>query len=966
MKIRTLAVLTTALALPLTLQPVAVLAQDSVVAQSQGTVGVPAEIGAIFPEIAASDLPFDTDYRVGRLDNGMRYIIRSNATPPEQGSVYFWVDFGSVSESDDEEGYAHFIEHMAFNGSENIPEGEMISLLEREGLAFGADTNASTSFDTTLYRLDLPRNDMDLLDTALMIMRETASNLTFDNEAVDREKGVVLSEQRVRDTFQLRNVVDSLGFGFPGSRISQRMPIGQIEDLQAATGDKLRDLYNRYYRPDNTAIIVVGDFDADAVEAAVREKFGDWRATPSAPAAVFGPVDPAYAGETRIYTDPALPEQITVARNGNYITPPDTDASRFDQLLRQVGYGIVNRRLQSLSREEDPPFRGASFGTNDFFREGRSTTLTVLAADGEWQRGLAAAQSEYRRALAYGFTQSEVAEQVATIRNAVETNAAGAATRNNATFVGGAVTLLRDGRVPTTPASTLERFNALASAITPEAVLAAVQREAIPLEDPLIRYSGPAAPDGGAEALRTAWNAGMAAELAANTNVEAPPFAYTDFGTPGQVVSDTVREDLGIREVRFANGLMLNLKPTTLQDDRVLVQLNIDGGQLLATRDNPLAVAMFSSLPSGGLGQHTFDELQSVLAGRQVAFNVGTSDDTFRWNAGTTPRDLELQLQLMTAAIQDAAFRPTAEAQYRRNITSFFRQYRATPGGALGSELGGIVSDNDPRFTLQPEDAYLALSFAKLREDVMDRWQNGAMELALVGDIDADAAVALVARTLGTLPQRETTFRDYADNIDRTFTAERQARTIYHGGAPNQALVQMMWPTRDDSDPVESLRFSMLQRVMRLELTDIVREELGQAYSPGAGSDLSQVYPGYGTFDISAEVDVSQVEPTREAMLRAITLLRAGPLDEDVLVRARQPLLEGLGNLLDSNAGWMTLVDRAQTEPDRIERYQTAADVVRAITPEDLHALALRYLDPAERLEFVVLPTPDEDAATGG
>lgn len=954
---RTLAMTASAIALALALvsQPASVAAQQAEVADG---VPIPADVAASFPEIAASDLPFDTGYRVGTLDNGMRYIIRSNATPPGQGAVYFWVDFGSVSEGDDEEGYAHFIEHMAFNGSANVPEGEMIHLLEREGLAFGADTNASTDFDTTLYRLDLPRNDMALLDTALMIMRETASNLTFDDAAVNREKGVVLSEQRVRDTFQLRSVIDNFGFAYPGSRVARRLPIGQIEDLQAATGDALRDLYRRYYRPDNTAVIVVGDFDAAAVEEAVRARFADWQPAAAPAPTVFGPIDPAFAGATRVYVDPALSEQISVSRNGAYITPPDTDATRRERVLRQIGYGIVNRRLERLSRSDDPPFRAAGFGTSDFFEEGRTTSLTVAPVQGQWQRGLAAAQAEYRRALTHGFTQAEVAEQVANLRNAIESNAAGAATRPHGAFVTGAITLLRNDQVPTTPASALERFNAHAPQITPDAVIAALRAEAVPLDNPLIRFAGPAAPDGGEAALRAAWDAGMALEVAPPDDSAAAIFAYTDFGAPGVVASDTVREDLGIRQIVFANGVMLNLKPTELRDDQVLVQMNVDGGNLLSTRANPLATAMFGSLPTGGLGQHTFDELQTILAGRDVDYGLGVGEETFVWNASTTPRDLELQLQLMAASIADPAFRSTFETQYRQNIANFFRQTRATPAGALGSQLGGILSDNDPRFTLQSEEAYMALSFAKLRDDVLERWQNGAMEVAIVGDVDADAAIALVARTLGALPPRDAAFRDYADNRDRGFTAARQTRTIYHGGAPNQALVQMVWPARDDSDDTESMRLSLLERVMRLSLTDIVREELGQTYSPSVDADLSRTYPGYGTLDISAQVDVAQVDPTREAMLRAITQLRAGPVDADVLLRARQPLLESLDNLRDTNAGWMSLVDRAQTEPEWIARFQAAADMARAVTAEDLHALALRYLDPAQRLELVVLPQP--------
>ena len=189
-----------------------------------------------------SDLPVDPDYRFGRLDNGLRYIVRPNATPAGQGMVWMWFHGGSLFENEDERGYAHFVEHMAFNGSTNVPEGEMVRLLEREGLAFGADTNASTGFDQTIYKLNLPRNDPVLLDTALMLMRETASELTFDPEAVEREKGVVLSERRVGDTYAYGNTVDNFEFLFPGARLPARLPIGTAQALQAASADQLREV----------------------------------------------------------------------------------------------------------------------------------------------------------------------------------------------------------------------------------------------------------------------------------------------------------------------------------------------------------------------------------------------------------------------------------------------------------------------------------------------------------------------------------------------------------------------------------------------------------------------------------------------------------------------------------------------------------------------------------------------------
>lgn len=917
--------------------------------------------------IAASDLPVDPDYRLGVLANGMRYVIRPNGTPAAQGMVYLWINAGSLGEEPDQAGYAHFVEHMAFNGSTRVPEGEMIRLLEREGLAFGPDTNASTTFDRTVYKLNLPRNDAALLDTALMLLRETASELTMDPAAVEREIGVIQAERRDRDGYAQRALIDQLQFLYPGSAFAENWIGGRDETIAAATAGRLRDFYQRWYRPDNAAIMLIGDFDADAAEAAIRQHFTTWQAAPVEAPAPAGPIDLALQGTTEVYLDPALSEQINVVRHGPWIERPDTVATRREWVMREIGYSIINRRLQSLARLSDAPFRAAAISTDELFREGRSTTLQIQAAEGQWQRGLTAAQEEYRRALAEGFSAAEVAEQVANLDGSIEANAAGAATRHNNTFIVGAQTLLEDGQVPTTPQSSVERFAATKPLITPESVLAALRADLVPLDNPLIRFSGRTAPEGGPEtlreALRAAWDAGMAAELAPRAQAEVASFAYTDFGTPGAVVADAVEPLLGIRTISFANGVRLNLKRTDLQADRISVKVNIDGGQLLDTRDAPLATAMTSSLITGGLGAHTLDELQSILAGRQLGMSIDAGEETFTLDGTTTPRDLAMQLQLFAAAVTDPGWRPDGEEQYYRNVGNFFARLDATPNAALSNALGAIVSDGDPRFSLQPQDAYLRLNFAALRDAIGERLANGAIELALVGDFDEEQAIAMVAATFGALPQREPEFAPYADNRDRHFTADRSPRTLTHSGEANQALVQMLWPTRDGEDLAASLQLNLLEGVARSLLLDRLREQLGQAYSPGASADQSRVYPGWGTFAINASLTPADVPAARDAMLAVIDRLRAAPVDADVLLRARAPQLESYDNLLKTNGGWMGLVDRAQTQPDRLTRFTQGRAMLEALTPQQIQATALRYLDPAQRLEITVLPGPEASPA---
>ncbi|MEQ1499109.1 MAG: insulinase family protein [Novosphingobium sp.] len=904
----------------------------------------------------ASDVPVEAGWKFGQLPNGMRYVIRANATPKGTALVRMQIAAGSIDEAETERGYAHFVEHMAFNGSTNVPEGEMVKLLEREGLAFGADTNASTGFEATTYKLDLPRNDPKLIDTALMLMRETASELTISEAAVGRERGVVLSEMRDRNTYALRNFVDQLEFLLPGALVSKRLPIGTKEALEGANAAGIKAFWAREYVPGHTTLVVIGDLDPVAIEAQIKARFGDWPTAKTDPQPKFGPMSPDDQGKADLFIDPALSERVVVARKGTWLDEPDSIAQRNEDLLRQIAYGIINRRLQRLTVQANPPFRAAGFGSSGLFREARETELVVDTVDGQWRGGLLAAGAEYHRAIVYGFTAEEVAEQVANFRTAFDNAAKSEATRSNAALVGTAIALIDDEIVPASPIAAAQWFEQLVPQITPAAVLTAMQREALPLDRPLIRFQGRTAPAGDEAGLIAAWSQAMQAPISPPQSKGVAVFGYTDFGLATAIVSDTRDAALGIRQVRFGNGVRLNIKRTDLEKDRVLVRASVDGGNMLNTRSNPLATRMAGVLSLGGLGKHSKDELDTILAGRNVSAGYQPSDEAFVATAGTTPRDLELEFQYLAAQIVDPGWRSEGEVLFQQSINNYFASLRATPGGALGADLGGIVSNDDPRYSLGAVDDWRKLTFPKLKSDIGDRLSKGAIEIGVVGDVDEAQVIALVGKTFGALPVRESEFRSYDENRDRAFTANRKPRVLRHTGAKDQALLTLIWPTRDGEDPAAEAELMLLGRVAQLALTDTLREKLGKAYSPGASSSTSRVWKGYGTFLITASVDVKEVGPTRAAMLETIAGLRDTPLSADIVQRAKAPVLEAYDNLLKSNGGWLGLVSSAQSRPDRIERYLRGRNRIAAITGAQLQALARLYLIPFAGLEVLVLP----------
>lgn len=911
---------------------------------------------------ADSDLMPDPEIRFGVLPNGMRYAIRRNTTPASTAVMRMLIDVGSTAEAEDERGLAHFIEHMAFNGTTNVPEGEMIKILERLGLEFGADTNAFTSYDETGYLLDLPNVLPETVDTALYLLRETASEISFDPKAIDRERGVILSELRTRANYAQRNRESLFAFSVPGTRIADRSPIGDRQVIETAPAERFRSFYERYYTPGRTTLVVVGDIDVAAMEAKIQASFANWQAKHGeAPDVPLGTIDTARADMANIFAHPAIDEVATVVRFSPFVDEADSKATRRAKLMRGLGYNIIGRRLGRIARQENAPFVGASIGRSDVYRMANQSVINVATRDGEWQRGLAAAEREVRAALRYGFTKAELAEQLANFTTGYENAVRGQQTRPNDTLADQIQAMAKDRMIVTTPESQLERFVALRDMLTPKMLLKAVRADFGSLDKPLIHLSTKVDPAGGADGVRTAFADARKAKVSRPQARDAQAFAYQDFGAAGTVVADGQIEDLGIRTIRFANNVRLNLKKTDFDRNRVLVSLRIDGGDLLASRDNPEATSLMNIFVRGGLEAHSLDDLYSIFAGRAVSLNFGSGEDYLGGYLATTPDDLKLQMQVLTAFTTHPGYRREAIDQYRSYLPNFYARLNATPEAAIGSNIGAILSDNDPRFSLAERAVFEKLTFDDLKAAITDRLAHGAIEIGLVGDFDEDEAIAAVAATFGTLPEREAEFRDYSEARERRFTDNRAPRILHHKGEADQAIVEFYWPTTDDGDYREDVRLRLLAELLQIKVTDQIREELGASYSPAARSFTSSIYPGYGYIQISTNVASGDVDRVASAIRKIAAELSAppplagldpppSPIAADELARARTPILENIANSVKNNSSWLGIVDSAQSKPAKLDRFRSGGTAFGKVSADDLLELARTYLAPERAL----------------
>ena len=894
---------------------------------------------------APSDVPVDANIVFGVLPNGMKYALLKNSTPKDSVVLRMRFAVGSFAEAEDQRGLAHFLEHMAFNGSKGVPEGEMIKLLERKGLAFGADTNASTGFDETVYKLDLPNASDDLIDTGLMLMRETGSELTIDPAAVDRERGIILSERRARDTYQLRNLIDQLDFQMQGMTVANRIPVGTEEVIKTAPAARLRDLYDRYYRPERATLVMVGDFDPAAVEAKIKARFSDWKGRgPAGADPDIGNVDYKRAAAADDFIDPAIQDSVTIAAFKPWVDEPDTKAKRARKLAEDIGEAIVSRRLAKIALNEDSPILTGYFSDAEGWKKFDQVTVGVVAKEGAWKDALALAEQEQRRAVQHGFTQAEVDEQLANRRTALKNAVAGVTTRRSDALADTLIGAAEGDFVVVRPETSQALFEAAAPSLTAAAVTAAFRGRMEGLSPPLARVSAKEPIDGGTGAILAALRASTEVAVAAPTEAANAAFAYDNFGTPGKIVSDERVDDLGIRRIRFANNVMLNIKTTDFQKDKVMLSLRVDGGSLLATRDDPTKVSLASSIMLGGLEAHSVDELRSVLAGKTVSPGFGMGTDSFGGSALTSPEDFGLQAKLMAAFLTHPGYRPDGLALIRRVLPQQYAANDATPAAVLGRDAGGILANNDPRSQTPPLDKMVTLDWAQLKPVVADSFAHGAIEVGVVGDIGEQAAIDAIAATFGALPERRAAFDPRTDARVRQFAADRSERTLVHKGPAEQAELRVYWPARDDSDLGEAMRLNLLARVMQLMLTEELREKLGESYSPGAAASLSDEFPGYGHMLAASNVDYKDLATTRAAIFAIAKELRDKPVDADLIDRARKPLVEAMVKSRRENSYWLNYVAEATSHADRLDRSRKGIGEVEAATPAELQALAKRYL----------------------
>jgi zinc protease len=927
-------------------------------APAQPTASPAVTPAAKWPQ-ASSDLAPDPAARFGVLPNGMRYAIMRNATPGGATALRLRIGSGSLEESEDERGLAHVLEHMAFRGSKNVPAGEMVKILQREGLAFGPDTNAETEWTQTVYMLDIPHSDPKTLDTGLMLMRETAGNLLIDPTALATERGVVLSEERLRDTPNYRAEKAQLQLFLHDQLAADRFPIGLVDVVKTAPASLVRKFYEANYRPDRATLVVVGDFDPTAMEAQVKALFSTWQPVgPPTATPDLGKVE--QRGLTvREVPMPGASTRAVVAWVRPYDPSPDTEAKEIRETIENLGLAVLNNRLNRLAQTANPPFLNAGTSFEDLFESGKIAVVEATSPPDGWKESLSAIEREVRQLVAYGVEPAELQRVIDEYRATLQSAVDGAATRPTPNLADELVRTVDENEVFTPPTEDLKVFDDAVKGLTPEKVNDAI-RGVFAGSGPLVELADPQPVLGGEAAVAQAFKTAEAAPLAPTSKQAAVTWPYTDFGKTGAVAQQREIADLGVTDVTFANGVRLTVKPTQLRKDQILVSVDVGSGRLELPKDRPANGWAAGALLAGGLGKLSADDAARALAGKVLGANFGVEDDAFQFTGGTRPQDLATQMQFLTAYVADPGFRPEAFERLRSSYLSKLPQIEATPNGVFYRDSGSLLRSGDPRFAFPTREQLVAAKPDAVRQLLQDPLTHGRIEVTIVGDVSVEQAIAVTAATFGALPPRPTEPKVKNSDLDVHFPSPTTTPVArFDTGRADQAVAVLAWPETGFFPDMKASRAAIIAgEVLGNRLLDKIRIAQGMTYSPETNVDLSETFPTYGYALNLVEMPPASIPGFFQSAQQIAADIATNGVTADELTRAKNPRIAGIRRSQLTNEYWLASLTDAQADPRRLDLIRSTFPDYEAITAADVQAAAKRWFRADRAWELVVQANP--------
>ncbi|OFW11660.1 MAG: hypothetical protein A3H96_03070 [Acidobacteria bacterium RIFCSPLOWO2_02_FULL_67_36] len=911
-------------------------------------------------------IPVDPRITTGRFANGLRYYIRRNSVPVNRAELRLVVNAGSILEEDDQVGLAHFVEHMAFNGTKHFPKQDIVTFMESIGMRFGPSVNAFTSFDETVYMLQVPADKPAVLDRAFLILEDWAQDVSFDPVEIDKERGVITEEWRLRRGAAARIQEAQLPVLLKGSRYAERIPIGKMDVVQHFKPERLTKFYADWYRPELMAVVAVGDFDPAAIEALVKTHFGSIAPTAVPRLRPTYKVPPQPGTLYSIATDKEIPgTSIAVFAKG----PARDQAAVGDyrrQIVERLFSGMLNARFSELAQKPDPPFLGGGTGRSNLVRTAEMSALTAAVKENGVERGLEALFSEAERVARFGFTATELDREKRDNARAFERAIAEQRNQQSGALAAEYIRNFLQGE----PIPGLAYENALVQRFLPEITLAEVNALAtdwLPRDNRVVLLTAPqkdglVLPD---EAKLAAVIASAAAkELKAYVDSSDTEPLIGTLPAPGTVAKTKAKDGFGITEWELSNGVKVVLKPTAIKDDEILFRATSPGGtSLVSDQDWVPASTAVQAIAGGGLGRFSNIELRKALTGKvaTVRPTIGLLEEGLSGSAAR--KDLETMFQLIHLTFTA----PRADPSYFGVITSAMKtglaNQKASPEYAFAATLQSTLTQNHLRARLPTAETIDQMNLEKSFAFYKDRFADASdFTFVFVGSFDLETIEPLVKRYLATLPStgRRETWKDVGIRPPRGVVAKRVEK-----GLEPKSRAAVVFTGEFKDDLMQRIAARAMADVLQTRLRERLREELGGTYSVTVATILSRRPAQEYSVGIEFGCSPDRTDELVKGVFKEIEALKASGPTEKQVSDVKEAMLRDQESSEKQNTYWLgQIVQRYQYGED-LDTLFKMAEYYRKIDASKIQDAARKYLNTSNYVKVALFPEAKQEARSG-
>lgn len=902
-------------------------------------------------------LLLDPAVRTGKLANGFTYYIRRNTEPKDRATLYLVNKVGSVLENDDQQGLAHFIEHMSFNGTTHFPKNELVNYLQKAGVRFGSDLNAYTSFDETVYQLPIPTDNAELFSNGMQIMRDWAQEATLDPIEIDKERGVILEEKRLGKGAQQRMQEKFLPVLFNNSRYAKRIPIGTEDVLKNFKPETLRQFYTDWYRPDLQALIVVGDIDVDAVEKMIKEKFGDLKTPKSPQNRTQYTILLSGQNQFIAVTDKEFPATVLQIM----IKQPELVVKTSDDYRKSVQRNLFNQmlaaRYDELSKQADPAFIQGGASMNGFMAGLDAYTAVIVAKPGELEKGFKAIWRETERAKQFGFTQTELDRA----KQSFLINMESALKEKDKTASGNFVNeylqyFLKGAAAPgidteyklvqqQLPGITLVEINELTQKyitdVNRDVVIMAPEKDKSNLPD---------------KATVDSWFKSIQSEklIAYIDQVTDKPLV-TKIPAAGKVVSEKKLNELNVTELTLSNGVKVVLKPTDFKTDEIQFNAFSPGGTSLYTdNDYQSAANAENIIGNSGLGDFTANELPKLLNGKIVEVSPYISERAEGIRGYSAPKDLETALQLTYLYFTEPRKDTTIYSGFISRSISGLANRADDPKNVFSDTVSAVLGNYSIRRTGPSIAKIEQINIEKAYLIYKERFADASdFTFTFVGNFDVDQMMPLLEYWLGSLPS--TGRKEQAKDLGIHIPSGIIQKTVYKG-SDQKATVRLVFSGEYAYNEDNNIQLEALGEVLQIKLLDRLRELEGGVYSPTARTSYTKFPKNRYSITVAFGCAPENVEKLIAATMDEINKLKTngaetGDVQKIIAEDTRTTEIQ-----LKENGFWLSYLSKSfenNDDPKEILRYINS---LKNVTPQSMKAATVTYLNGDNMVKLVLLP----------